>query len=186
MKLSSSGTRMEEDIAEKVTMVTVAKQSNNNIDESERRNEYRNNRSNRSTRNGQEQRRGRQEPSGPPVTECAFCELIRNKDVSQELLKMEFKERHQVSSSTYLYPNQCLPWFRLSMEDRERVLENNGLKCKVCLRHLKNSGNRSSICRNGHLQNSGRNGMCSIRGCEYNVTMCRDHYDTNKGRHYLL
>ena len=120
------------------------------------------------------------------MTECAFCELIRNKDVSQELLKMEFKERHKVSSSTHLYPNQCLPWLRLSMEDREKVLENNGLKCKVCLRHLGNSGNRSSTCKNGHIENSGRNGMCAIRRCEYDATMCRNHYEDNKDRHYLL
>ena len=72
------------------------------------------------------------------------------------------------------------------MEDRERVLENNGLKCKVCLRHLGNSGNRSSTCKNGHTENTGRNGMCAIRRCEYDATMCRNHYEHNKDRHYLL
>ena len=101
---------MEEDIAEKVTMVTVAKQNSSNTGESYRHNEYRNNRNNRPTRDDQGQRRGRQEPSGPPVTECAFCELIRNKDVNQELLKIEFKERHQVSSTTPIFANQCPPW----------------------------------------------------------------------------
>ena len=72
-KLLSSGTRMEEDIAEKVTMVTVTKQNSSNTGESYRHNEYRNNRNNRPTRDGQGQRRERQEPSGPPVTEFAFC-----------------------------------------------------------------------------------------------------------------
>lgn len=86
---------MEEDIAEKVTMVTVAKHNSNNTGESYRHNDYRNNRNNRPTRDGQGQRRERQEPSGPPVTECAFCELIRNKDVNQELLKIDFNERHK-------------------------------------------------------------------------------------------
>merc|ERR1712189_143194 len=56
-KLLSSGTRMEEDTAEKVTMVTVAKQDSNNTFKSYRNNEYRNNRNNRPTREGQGQRR---------------------------------------------------------------------------------------------------------------------------------
>ena len=166
-------------------MVTVAKQDKFNEFKQNRTNDYKNNRSYKAPRENQGQRRGRQEPSGPPVSECGFCELIRNKDVSQELLKMEFKERHQGSSSTRLYPNQCLPWLRLSMEDREKVLENNGLKCKVCLRHLGNSGNRSSTCKNGHIENSGRNGMCAIRRCEYDATMCRNHYEHNKDRRLL-
>ena len=177
---------MDEDIAEKVTMVTVTKQNSNNSGDSYRNNEYRNNRNNRPPRDGQGQRRGRQEPSGPPVTECAFCELIRNKDVSQELLKLSFKERHQVTSSSHIFANQCLPWLRLSMEDRERVLENNGLKCKICLRHLKNSENRGSICRNRHSLNNGRNGLCRNRGCDYHSTLCREHYNDNKERHILL
>ena len=72
------------------------------------------------------------------------------------------------------------------MEDRERVLENNGLKCKICLRHLKNSENRSSICRNRHSQNNGRNGLCYNRGCDYHSTLCREHYNDNKERHIIL
>ena len=28
--------------------------------------------------------------------------------------------------------------------------------------------------------------MCAIRRCEYDATMCRNHYEHNKDRHYLL
>ena len=28
--------------------------------------------------------------------------------------------------------------------------------------------------------------MCSVRGCEKNVTMCRDHFETNRERHHIL
>ena len=177
---------MEDDTAEKVTMVTVAKQDRNNEFKQYRNNDYKNNRSYRAPRENQGQRRGRQEPSGPPVTECAFCELMRNKDVNQELLRMDFNERHKDISEKPLYANQCLPWLRLSMEEREKVLENNGLRCKLCLRSLKQSS-RNSTCGNGrHIFNNGKNGMCSDRSCEKNVTMCRDHYEVNLERHNLL
>merc|ERR1712082_270169 len=57
-KLLSSGTNMEEDIADKVTMVTVNKQNNNNAGSSNRNNEYNYGRNNRSRNGEQEQRRG--------------------------------------------------------------------------------------------------------------------------------
>merc|ERR1712102_242573 len=85
-KLLSSGTNMEEDIADKVTMVTVNKQNSNNTGGAYRNNEYNYSRNNRSQRDDREQRRGGQEPPRRPPTECAFCELIRNKDVSQGYL----------------------------------------------------------------------------------------------------
>ena len=111
---------------------------------------------------------------------------MRNKDVNQELLRMDFNERHKDVSEKPLYANQCLPWLRLSMEEREKVLENNGLRCKICLRSLKQSS-RNSTCGDGrHLFNNGKNGMCSDRSCEKNVTMCRDHYEVNLERHNLL
>ena len=176
---------MEDDITDKVTMVTVNKQNSNNGGDSYRNNEYKNNKNNRSPRDGQGQRRGRQEHSGSPATECAYCELIRNKDVSQELLKLSFKERHRITTNNYIYATNCLPWIRLSMEDREKVLENNGLKCKTCLRHLK-AESRSSSCRDRHVENNGKNGSCWRRGCEYHATLCRDHYNLNKERHIHL
>merc|ERR1711893_495140 len=61
-KLLSSGTNMEEDITDKVTMVTVNKQDSNNTGSYFRNNEYKNSRNNRSQRDDQEQKRGRQEP----------------------------------------------------------------------------------------------------------------------------
>merc|ERR1712198_90944 len=57
-KLLSSGTNMEEDIADKVTMVTVNKQNSNNTGGTYRNNEYNYSRNNRSQRDDREQRRG--------------------------------------------------------------------------------------------------------------------------------
>ena len=90
-KLLTSGVRMEDDTTDKVTMVTVAKQQNEpRYSKNETYNNQRNN------RNQGQQRRERQEPTGPPVTECAYCELIRNKDVPQEYLTIGFNDRHCV------------------------------------------------------------------------------------------
>merc|ERR1712189_43090 len=74
-KLLSSGTNMEEDIADKVKMVTVNKQNSNNTGGTYRNNEYNYNRNNRSQRGDREQRRGGQESSRSAPTECAFCLL---------------------------------------------------------------------------------------------------------------
>ena len=177
---------MEEDIADKVTMVTVNKQNSNNTGSAYRNNEYNYSRNNRSQREDQEQRRGRQEPPRIPLTECAFCELIRNKDVSQELLKLSFKERHQHVTGKFMHPNQCLAWLRLSMDDRETVLENNTIKCKVCLRHFGIGENKNDICKKRHIENHDKNGSCWKRGCDYNATMCREHFNINKERHPIL
>ena len=177
---------MEDDIADKVTMVTFNKQTSNNTGSSNRNNEYNYGRNNRSQRDDQEQRRGRQETSRTPLTECAYCELIRNKDVSQEYLKLSFKERHQYVTSRYMHPNLCLAWLRLSMDDRETVLENNTIKCKICLRHFGVGENRGDVCKRRHIENTDRNGSCWKRGCDYNVTMCREHFNINKERHVML
>merc|ERR1712198_319639 len=82
-KLLSSGTNMEEDIEDKVTMMTVNNQNSKNSYKSERYNYNKNG----SQRSNQGQRRGGQESSRNTITECAFCELIRNKDVTQVYLK---------------------------------------------------------------------------------------------------
>ena len=63
------------------------------------------------------------------------------------------------------------------MDEREKVLENNELRCKLCLKTLKPT-NKGNSCGTGrHIFNSGRNGMCVDRSCDKNATMCRDHYE---------
>ena len=76
-KLLMSGVKVDEKSDTQVTMVTVSGQPqdgsrNNNSDN------YHNYRNNRPQR---QDRRGRQDTGGPPVTECSFCGLIRDKDV---------------------------------------------------------------------------------------------------------
>merc|ERR1711873_198373 len=67
--------------------------------------------------------------SGPPITECDYSELIRNNDVSQEFLSIDFNERHISLSDRSIQAIHCLPWLRLSMKEREKVLENNRFRC---------------------------------------------------------
>ena len=181
-KLLSSGTNMEEDIEDKVTMMTVNNQNSKNSYKSERNNYNRNG----SQRSNQGQRRGGQESSRNTITECAFCELIRNKDVTQVYLKRGFKERHMETSNNFFYPNQCLAWLRLSMDDREKVLTDNKIRCRICLRHFRDGENKNDVCKKDHLKNTGRNGSCFNMNCEYNSTTCREHYNLNKEKHRLL
>ena len=177
-----SGVKVDDTPDSQVTMVTVSGQpqdgsrgNNSNINQS-----YRNSRPQR------QDRKGRQDTDGPPVTECSFCGLIRDKDVPQECLSMNFKDRHRIVSSKPIYPNDCLAWMNLSLDDREKVLHNNELQCKMCLRALK-PGSRGSMCSKGsHTINNGRNGMCFRRNCEKHSTVCKENADENKNRHRIV
>ena len=76
-----------------------------------------------------------------------------------------FDQRHQKIGDRPMFPNTCLPWMMLSKEEREKVLEENELFCKFCLRFLRNSGGNS--CGPGrHTKSTGYNGMCSVTDCE--------------------
>ena len=172
-KLILRGTKQNEKSETKVAMVTVSepqqgRTQQNNTGDTQRKG-ARNQR--QDTRNG----RNRNSTDRNLVTECGFCNLIQGKDVSQEYVAMDFDERHQEVGDRPIYPNTCLPWMMLSMEEREKVLENNELYCKMCLRSLKR-GRGGSACGPGrHTINTGHNGMCSKRDCEIYVTMCKRH-----------
>ena len=123
---------------------------------------------------------------GPPITECDYCELIRNNDVSQEFLSLDFNERHISLSDRSIQAIHCLPWLRLSMKEREKVLENNRFRCKVCLRTLEHPSKNRSCGDGGHMFNNGNNEMCYVKNCEKNVTICHDHSEFNIERHSTL
>ena len=90
------------------------------------------------------------------------------------------------TSNNFYHPNQCLAWLRLSMDDREKVLTNNTIRCRICLKHFRDGGNRNDVCKKNHVVNTGRNGSCVNRECEYNSTTCREHYNLNKEKHRIL
>ena len=120
-----------------------------------------------------------------PVTECGLCNLIQGKEVPQEHISKDFHERHQEVGDRPIFPNTCLPWMMLTIEEREKVLENNELFCKLCLRNLKR-GRGGNTCGPGrHTVNTGYNGMCSIKECERHVTMCKRHEPENRNRHKI-
>ena len=113
------------------------------------------------------------------MTECGFCNLIKGKDVPQDYLSMNFNDRHRNISNRSIWANNCLPWLKLSIEDREKVLQNNDLHCKVCLRSLRPGSKGSSCSKGNHTMNSGYNGLCVIRECNKHSTICRAHTDEN-------
>ena len=120
------------------------------------------------------------------MTECGFCNLIQGKEVSQEYVTLDFNERYRNITHLSIWANNCLPWLKLSFDDREKVLQNNELYCKVCLRPLRPGTKGSSCGRGKHIQNTGFNGLCSIRECDRHSTLCRAHEEENKNRHKIL
>ena len=89
-------------------------------------------------------------------------------------MSMDFNDRHQRVGDRPIFPNMCLPWMMLTVEERGQVLEDNDLFCKVCLRFLR-KGRGGNTCGPGrHTINTGFNGMCSKRDCDKHVTHVKD------------
>ena len=177
-----SGVRIDDTTNDKVTMVAVSKQQQNETRDT-RTNNYNNQRYNRPQR---QERLERRETDGPQTTECTFCSLIRDKDVPQEWLRMDFKDRHRELSSRPIFANDCLAWLLLSLDEREKVLKDNELKCRWCLRTIK-PGSRGNVCEKGHhIFNNGRNGMCIEKNCEMHSTVCKAHANANRNKHHIL
>ena len=140
-KLLMSGIRVDDTSDSQVTMVTTSNQSQNGSKNSIGGNSQ----NNKNNKYQKQERNGKRETDGPLVSECGLCSIIRNKEVPQEYLGIPFKERHREVSSRPIYPNDCLAWINLSLDDWEKVLHNNDLHCKMCLRNLK-PGSRGSMC----------------------------------------
>ena len=135
-KLILGGIKLDEKPETKVTMVTVNEQQqgrpqNNGAGSNQ------GNRGNRNPRQESRNRRFKSNMDGNPVTECGFCNLIQGKEVSQEYVTMDFNERHRNITHLAIWSNNCLPWLMLSVDDRDKVLQNNKLYCKICLRPLR-------------------------------------------------
>ena len=86
------------------------------------------------------------------------------------------------------FPNQCLSWMILSIDERIRVLQKSELYCQVCMR-LPSKGAAASgrLCGNGkHIPNTGRNGLCIERSCSYDATICKQHEQENREEHHRI
>ena len=70
------------------------------------------------------------------------------------------------------------------MEEREKVLEDNELFCRFCLRFLRNA-NTNSCGPGRHTKGTGYNGMCAVTDCEKHVTICKRHEPENRNRHRI-
>ena len=104
----------------------------------------------------------------------------QGKDVPQDYARMDFNERHYRVGQRAIWPNQCIPWMMLSIEERIMILENNEVYCKYCLRLLRVGTNCNSCGKGKHIRNTGYNGSCSVSDCENNVTLCKRHEAINK------
>ena len=88
---------------------------------------------------------------------------------------MDFNERHYGTGQRAIWPNQCIPWMMLSFDERIKVVENNQVFCKYCLRFLTISATSNSCGKGKHIQGNGKNGSCTVIDCENNVTLCKKH-----------
>ena len=89
--------------------------------------------------------------------ECGLCNLIRENDVSQEYVQKDFSDMHHLASDKSIWPNQCLPWLMLEVDERIKILKDSKVFCKIGLKLL-GTGATSNSCSTGkHLETNGRN-----------------------------
>ena len=126
--------------------------------------------------------RARQPPS------CALCDLVKESDVPKSYVNLDFTDIHDTVMDKQLFPNQCLSWMILSIDERIRVLQKSELYCQVCMR-LPSKGAAASgrLCSNGkHIPNTERNGLCTEQSCSYDVTICKQHEQENRVEHHRI
>ena len=171
-QLVLGGTSQNELPDSKVAMVTVNDSQQDASQQSSNTNNQR--KGGRQQRQDYRNRNDRNYTPRNQVTECGFCHIIQGKEVPQKYISMKFDERHQKVGDRPIFPNTCLPWMMLTINEREKVLEDNELYCTFCLRLLR-AGRGANSCGQGrHTANTGHNGMCSVKECDRHVTMCKD------------
>ena len=144
------GTKLDEKAETPVTMITTESLSNGGVQDSNKV-PYQGDRSNKKRQ--QVKRYGRQQGqlNGKAVTDCGYCNLIREKDVSQEYVQRNFSEMHNRVTEKALWPNQCLPWIMLDINERIKIVQDSKVFCRICLRLL-GMGATSNSCGAGrHL-----------------------------------
>ena len=113
------GTKLDEKAETPVAMVTADNHNNGRVQNSDR-GPYQGNKGSKKRQQDRRNRRNQSQSYGKPVTECGFCNLIKEKDISQEYVKRNFDEMHNRTSDRAIWPNQCLPWIMLDIDERTK------------------------------------------------------------------
>ena len=132
-------------------------------------------------RNGKEQG----QYNGKTITECGYCNLIREKGVSQDYVRRDFQDMHYRVSDKSIWPNQCLPWLMLDVDERIKILKESKVFCKICLRLLGMGATNNSCGSGKHIQGNGRNTSCFQYDCDNNITLCKKHEKLNAEKYRL-
>ena len=122
------------------------------------------------------------------ATSCALCNLVKKSGVQQPYMNRYFTDIHEKVTDKQPFPNRCLSWMILSLDDRIKILQKSKLYCQVCLRLLSTEAAASgrSCSNDKHTQNSGCNGLCIEQKCSYDATICKQHERENRESHRLL
>ena len=81
---------------------------------------------------------------------------------------------HHRISDRAIWPNQCLSWIMLSIDDRIKIIQESKVFCKFCLKFLGIGATSNSCGKGKHLKGNGKNTSCVKYDCENNVTLCRN------------
>ena len=92
---------------------------------------------------------------------------------------------HNRISDRAIWPNQCLPWLMLDIDERIKIIQNSKVFCRICLWFLGIGATSKSCGKGRHLVGNGRNTSCVQFDCDNNVTLCRRHERINAEKHRL-
>ena len=166
------GTKLEEKAETPVTMITTDSSHSGNAQSSNKvTSQGRKSNSKRRQDEWNNRRNGRQQGqyNGQTITACGYCNLIKEKGVSQDYVRRDFEDMHYRVSDKSIWPNQCLPWLMLDVDERIKILKESKVFCKICLRLLGMGATNNSCGSGKHIQGNGRNTSCFQYDCDNNA-----------------
>ena len=151
--LLAQGVKAEETNRSEITLVANTNDSQMQQQQGRWSNKQPNYQSTRKDSSGQKpprsQYNGNSQTSGQQNF-CGFCNLIKEKR-SPKLTNLSFEETHyNIKPGKAPFATNCLRWLLLSIDERNDILRNTSLFCKICLKLLgMNTAKSGTTCKEG-------------------------------------
>ena len=147
------------------------------------RNSHQNGGNNRGQQQGNHSQNGRKyEYTGPITMSCVWCNLVTEQGMPQECTRKGFSDRHSNRTDRNPFPNRCLPFMAISMDDRIKKLSESNVACTVCLQLFGiDSGQVGKSCGSGRHRNTIM--RCATDNCENDALVCKMHERSTERNH---
>ena len=126
----------------------------------------------------------------PPGLKCRFCKIINEKRLPAYINSMQFTQGewdHLIFENNLdiMFPDRCGEFFKLSIKDRETVLNDTGFctECAIEKKYHKDSTYKEVWERNKTKESKTIKIRCGAENCFKHWSMCPEHRERNQARY---